>query len=146
MRRSLFLLVQHGRIEALGVRARVALAAAGSVSGSERGELLAEVRRDARRLRRESSGHAAPTSRMLLAGVAALSGDLAEAVRLCREAEHGFEAADMRLCEKIAARRRGQLLKGDQGDDLMADADTWMSAHGVRDPERMSDVFAPGFI
>jgi hypothetical protein len=45
-----------------------------------------------------------------------------------------------------AARRRlGQLVGGDQGRELIEAADAWMTGQGVRNPVRMTRVYAPGF-
>jgi len=145
MRRSMFLRMQHPRAEALCLRARLALACAAAARGSEREGLVAEVRRDVRRLSRERNTAWPALARLLEAGLAALSGDRESVARLCFEAERGLQAADMMLHANIAARRRGVLIGGDLGTKLVADADQWMVAHGVAEPARLSAVYAPGF-
>jgi hypothetical protein len=37
------------------------------------------------------------------------------------------------------------MVGGDTGRELIESADTWMTSQGVRDPVRMTRVYAPGF-
>ena len=57
----------------------------------------------------------------------------------------GFEACDMRLFAAAARRCLGQLVGGSEGRTLMACADTWMAGQGIRNPARMTALYAPGF-
>ncbi len=99
---------------------------------------------DARRLERERMPCPAAMARLIRAGVAAVRGD-SRAVDLLAEAAACFEAVDMRLCAAAARRRRGELSGGDEGSSLIADADAWMAGQGIRNPARMTDLYAPGF-
>jgi hypothetical protein len=56
-----------------------------------------------------------------------------------------FDEAQMRLYAAVARRRLGQLRGGDGGRALLAEADAWMNAQGVRDASKLSRVIAPGF-
>ena len=58
-------------------------------------------------------------------------------------AEEECRRADMWLHAAVARRRRGQLLGGDEGRALIADADAWMAGEGVKNPERMCAALAP---
>jgi len=51
----------------------------------------------------------------------------------------------MALMAAAAARRLGVLLGGDEGAAEVARSDGWMVAQGVRDPERLTRVLAPGW-
>jgi hypothetical protein len=64
------------------------------------------------------------------------------AVALLRCVAARSEAQDRRFYVAVARRREGQVA-GDAA--LVAQADAWMLAEGIRDPARMCDVVAPGF-
>jgi len=51
----------------------------------------------------------------------------------------------MLLYAAVAGRRRGQLLGGDAGRELVQNAETWMIGQGIRNPARWSAMYAPGF-
>jgi hypothetical protein len=57
----------------------------------------------------------------------------------------GFHAADLALFDAAARRRLGELLGGDEGAALVRKATTWMEAQGVVNPERITELLAPGF-
>jgi hypothetical protein len=50
----------------------------------------------------------------------------------------------MLLEAAVARRRLGELLGGDQGRELVRDADDWLAEQGVRDPVRTAAMHAPG--
>ena len=56
----------------------------------------------------------------------------------------GFDAADMGLYAAMTRRRLGQLLGGSKGETLVHEADAFMTAHGVRRPDRLANVMVPG--
>jgi len=45
----------------------------------------------------------------------------------------------------VARRRRGQLQAGDQGRQLIQDAEVFMTAQQIRNPARWTAMYAPGF-
>ena len=59
-------------------------------------------------------------------------------------AEAAFEAAGMPIHAAIARRRLGQLPESRRNDEV-AEADRELRRHGIRRPERMAAVFAPGW-
>ena len=142
--RSMLLLVQLTRIEALQLRARAALMLARQ-QPARRQALRREAARDAAALARQGTALALPWAALLRAGVAALAGDDAGALRLLAEAARGFDAADMALYAAATRRRQGQLLGGDAGAALCAAADAFMTGQGIVDPARMGAMLAPGF-
>ena len=65
-------------------------------------------------------------------------------VRVFAAAEN-FAAADMELFAAVTRRQRGELVGGDEGATLVAEADGWMTEQTIQRPERMAGVLAPGF-
>jgi hypothetical protein len=131
---SLLLRVQLTRVEAVHLRARVALAAGD----------LAAARAHSARIARERAPWVAPFTDLLRAGLAARSGDTETAAARLRRAVAGFDAADMALYAAAARDRLGALLGGDEGAALRGQAEAWMRAEGIAQPERMVRMLAPG--
>jgi hypothetical protein len=138
----IFLMVVHQR-------ARVALAVARTAADGGvfrlRARLLRSAGRDARRIERRGMAWASPLARLIRAGMASLGGEKAEALALLAAAEDGFIAADMAGHAAAARRRRGELLGGDSGRELVEAADGWMREQGVKNPARFAIMAAPGF-
>ena len=146
LRRSGLLRAQYLLLESLHHRACAALAvaAAPGCAGATRRRLLRIARRAARRMEREQMPWGDALARLVRAGVAATVGRAAEAEALLTAAEAGFVAADMALYAAAARHRRGGLLRGARGQDMIAAAETWMAAQHIRHPSRMVDMLAPG--
>jgi hypothetical protein len=142
---TFLLRVQQVRIFLGDLRARSALAAHASTGGTpaDRRLLLREAAGEARRLRGEGAAWAVALARLIDAGVAWGRGD-AGAAALFGEAAGLLQAADMHLYAAAAHRRQGQLLGGPEGRELVGGADAWMAIQGVRNPERMTALLAPG--
>jgi serine/threonine protein kinase len=143
LERSMLLMVQLTRLEALDARARSALAAAERTP--QPAALLGRVHRDARRIAKERMPWASPLACMLEAGALSVSGDRERAIPLLREAASGFDGADMALHAAAARRCLGGVLGGDEGARLREAASTYFAAEGVADPARMAAMLAPGF-
>jgi hypothetical protein len=145
LRAALLLRVQHSRVEALQLRARIAVALAARAGPAERGALARAVQRDARRLRDERGPYSQPYSEALLAALdhQAGHGDAAQA-RLARAVE-GFERAEMRGYAAAARRRLGELTGGARGAALVAQADGALGAERVRRADRFAAMLVPGF-
>jgi len=143
MRRSLLLRVQLIRINMLGLRMRAALAL--SVEDGEAAR-AAEAARDARAIRRERMSWAWPAAELALAALAARQPRRsADAHQLLLVAEEGFAQASMQLHGAAARWRRGQLVGGAPGAELVRTAEETMRALGVRRPDRFVALQAPGF-
>jgi hypothetical protein len=137
--------VQVGYIRGLDTRGRVRLAAAARASDpGERRALVARAERHARAILRHRTRWGDPLALLLRAGVAATRGDRDRARPLLEAAEVGFAAAEMALHAAAAQRRRGELIGGDVGRALLASSDAWMAEQGIRSPERMTGMLAPG--
>ena len=135
--------IQQVRVEALRMRSCSALAAV--ASGADLGSLLRIADGDARRLGREDVAWAQAHARFIQAGVARARGDLGGARANLEDAAGRYAAAGMHLCAAATRRRLGVLLGGDAGRTLVAEADSWMMDQQIRNPQRMADLYAPGF-
>jgi hypothetical protein len=51
----------------------------------------------------------------------------------------------MALYAAAARRRLGELLSGDEGRQLIADAEAWMTKQQIKNPAAVSNLMAPGF-
>ena len=129
-----------------GLRAGVALEQLHADPGdSERAGLLRGIEADLDGLRGEQTPWATPFVELVHAGLLVVYRQRERAIHSLRAAEQGFRAVDMALYGAAARRRCGQLLGGDAGEQLIASADQAMAEQGVRRPERMARVLAPGF-
>jgi len=143
--RSLLLRVQVVRINSLHVRGRGLLAHAASEPPASRGALLAQADRVARKLDGEQLAWASGYANLIHAGVAAGRGRPEEAMHRLHLARTFLHQSDMVLLAAAAERRLGALLGGDEGTALLARSDAFMAAEGVRNPERLTAVLAPGW-
>ena len=145
LRRSMLLRIQAVRVESLYLRARSAIAAWGDEPPEEvRRRLLKTAARDAERLQQEGAMWAAALGALVEAGVDTMRDDPGAAVARLAAAEASFRDLGMRLHATVALRRRGQLLTGREGERLVQEADTWMTAQSIRNPSRMAAMLAPG--
>jgi hypothetical protein len=142
--RLLMLQVQFLRASAYYARARSALAAASTAARPRRLERIAA--RDGRRLAREKHGWIVALARLLLAAVAQRQGEPGRAARLLREASVGFREAAMPLHEAACCWRLGELSGGAEGRAFIHRAEAELRQRGVRNPARLTNVFAPGFL
>ena len=85
-----------------------------------------------------------PLAHLLRAAVARGEGDLARSVKHLSAATAGFVRAGMALYAGAARRRLGAALGGPEGEHLVTEADLWMNGQGIRKPELMARMLAPG--
>jgi len=140
---SLLSRFQLARVDTLFSKSRVALAAATSSADSRSLERIAL--RCARRLERENVAWATAMARLVRAGVAGVRGEGPRAAARLAEAAAAFDAVNMPLYAASARRRLGEILGGDEGAAMVADADSLMTGRGVRKPARLAAMYAPGF-
>ena len=129
-------------LESAHLRARTIVAAVAAGEIPER--TLAVAEREARRIEHEAMPWSNPLAEMIRASIAALRGDTQTAVGLLASAETGFEAADECLHAAVARARRGELLGGEEGEKLRAEADAWMAKERIANPARICRLIAPG--
>jgi serine/threonine protein kinase len=144
--RSLLLKIQFTRTEAWYLRTRCALAAAveaGTESSSFQ-SLRKVVDKGLKTIEKEKLFWADPLARLIRAGALTIEDRFEEAADLLVDAIEGFEAADMSLHAMSALRCRGLLVGGESGAELVGQAEAWMSEQGIKRPECMTRVIAPG--
>jgi hypothetical protein len=140
---SLLLHIQAIRVFMVHLRGRSALAAAANAPESV--PLLRAAAADARRLEREKTHWAKPLAMLIRAALSASRGRTSDALALLALATTGLDAAKMGLFAAAARRRQGELLGGQEGLALVAEADAWMMSQRIRNPARMTALQAPGF-
>ena len=141
---SLLLRVQLVKGLALHLRSRCILAAA--TVDPEAKRALVTVERDVRRLHRERMPWSIALANLLGAALADQRGDADSAVTALDRAVEQFDALGMQLYAACARRRLAALVKGDRGRTLLAESDRYMTAQGVRAPDKASRMIAPGFV
>jgi hypothetical protein len=142
LKKSFLLRVQYVRADAHFVRARPALAS--SLEGATPRARIAEAQRLAKQLASEDMAWTEPLANMVRAGVASLNDTPEDAARLLTVALRGAEAAEMATHAAAIRRQLGVLIGGDEGSALTAQADHAMTLQGVRVPERLAAMLAPG--
>jgi eukaryotic-like serine/threonine-protein kinase len=139
--RSLLLRFESSRIEALFPRAAAALVASRQSDDPE--GLLRAAERHARTLEKEKVPYASAYALLLRAGIALRRGRPEQAIALYGAAEQAFSGLDMTLHAVSARRRRGEIVGGEEGFDLVQQATEWMIGQRIRNPERMTAMLAP---
>jgi serine/threonine protein kinase len=140
---SLLMRVQLTRVHVRWLSARLALAEAESVADTR--AQVKDALSAARRLEREGVPYATAWAHLVRAAAAVQHQDADRAVAILREAMPICEEAGVHLCAAVARRRLGELLRGSVGRVLIKEADAWMRGEGIKDPERLCEVVAPGF-
>ncbi|MDX6384686.1 MAG: eukaryotic-like serine/threonine-protein kinase, partial [Blastocatellia bacterium] len=142
LEKSMLLRIQGLRIEAKYLRARLALA---SATGSRREQRLRIAEGLAHSIAKEQMVWSNPLGVIIQAGLARRRGDDAGAAALLSQAISGLEASDMALYAAAARRKLGEIMGGDQGAELIIQADAWMSKQQIRNPAAVANLMAPGF-
>jgi hypothetical protein len=144
MRRALLFHTQLLRVEASYLRACCALAAA-TDDRRHAPTLLVVARDEARRLAGEGMRWSEPLSRLVNAAVAYAEGDTVVAAQRLAGAADGFDLADMKVYAAAARRQLGALLEGERGRELIRQADEAMMTRAVKNPRRLTQMYAPGY-
>jgi hypothetical protein len=145
LRRSMLLRLQILRVEAMHLRARTALAAALEASPAKRAHLYKVAGKIAASIAREKMPWSDPLAALIRAAVASARGDESQSISLLSEAVDGFDLADMSLYAVASRRRLGQVMGGERGASLIAQADEWYAIQDVKNPARMTNMLAPGW-
>jgi hypothetical protein len=124
-------------------RAQSALALARTAT--DPGALLRAAERDARKLAGDVTLFAHPLAGLIRAGCASVRGETRNAISLLEKAVTDFNSVDMAIMAAAARRRLGELTGGEGGQALIEASEAAMRAEGVRDPARITAMFANGF-
>ena len=143
-KRSLLTRAQAVFVEAVFLRARVALAAAARASGAEAGRFLERAARDAKVLEREAMPSGEAAAALIRAAIGLQRGDRAAALDRLRAAVEGFARIELPHYGAAARWRLGHLLGTAEGEAMLDDARAWFGSQGVENPERMAGMLAPG--
>ena len=133
---------QSAQVEMYFLQARTALAA---YSLAPSGSCRRAVARYTRKLERERMPRCAPLTGLIYAGLAVQQDKQSQAIYHLEQASAGFDREAMRLHAAVARRRLGQLLANARGEALIQAAEEWMTSQGIKNPERMTGLLAPGF-
>jgi len=142
MVKSMLLRFQVLRLEAMHLRARLALA---SADGSEQGRRLRITEDLAQKLAKEKMAWSDPLAALLRAGVAKKRGDESKALILISQAIEGLELANMELYATAARLRLGEMIGGDHGAELIFAAEDWMRKQQIKNTAAFANMLAPGF-
>jgi hypothetical protein len=139
--------VQQNRILALWSRARSALSVVAKPRRAEGDpeSLLRLADADARAVLSENSRWGLVLGSLIEAGVQACRRQRDAALAALDRGETALDSAQMRgVVAATLRRRRGELLGGARGASERDAADASLRAEGIRDPERVADVYLPG--
>jgi tetratricopeptide (TPR) repeat protein len=137
IRRSMLLRVQTIRLRLREAQATALVALGGAAARDAERAILA--------LERERVTWATAQGHLLRGATFAREGARAAALDHFAAAEEGFASASTPLAAAVALRRRGELLGGDEGRSLIATSESRMASAQIRNPERMSALYAPGW-
>lgn len=85
-----------------------------------------------------------PMARSIQAGLSAGSGNKREAIHLLEMAEQKFLQLELRNVAAACRRRRGEIMGGESGAELIGDADAQLRSEDVRRPDRLLAMYLPG--
>jgi serine/threonine protein kinase len=142
MKRALLFEIVAVKVEMLFLRARTALAAAAQ-RPAERAVLLASAAEDARHLAEAKMPWARAVAVLIDACLAAAAGHVEVSCRRFGEAAFKLNNESMRLLAACARRRQGELLGGDEGAALVAEAESWMHEQRIVQPARICALHVP---
>ncbi len=143
MKRAPLLRCQWELIRDLDRNARAAIASARA--GKTVKASLGVARKYASRVAGQKMQWGTALSHLLRAQIAHLEGNSDAAVSALDAAMADATATEMQLIAQVASRSKGRLIGGDEGDSLVRRGDEWLRESGVRIPERLCRMFAPGF-
>jgi serine/threonine protein kinase len=122
----------------------MAMAATAAQRNESAEPFLKAAERDARNLERWNTSWGPFAAHLVRAGVAAHRGERARAIERLTIAETAFTREGMALHRIVTRWRRGSLIGGDAGRALVQESRDWLIEQGVKNPDRLSRVYAPG--
>jgi eukaryotic-like serine/threonine-protein kinase len=143
LRKTCLTHVQVMRIESLYLRGRSALAMAAKNGRSPR--FLSVARASASGIARERMPWSDPIALLLEGTIAYLEGATSLALRQFHDAADRFDGADMSFYAAVTRRRIGVLQDDTRGRQALRQADEWMAAQHIKNPNCMTRMLSPGF-
>jgi serine/threonine protein kinase/tetratricopeptide (TPR) repeat protein len=140
---SLLSQIQDLRVEMLQMRAYCALAMA--VVDNDPPAFRSVAAKDARRLRREKLPWTIAMADYIDGTLAAQKQERELAAKHLRSAVTGFDRIHAGLYAAATRRQLSKVLGNGEGAKMGLDADVWFNSQGVKDADRMTIVYAPGF-
>ena len=135
---------QNARIEMMFYRVRIALAlAAQAKSQTARREALQRAEADCRALENEAPWSCV-LAQLARATLSHANGRTQAAIGELEAAAWALRECHMNHYAAAADYRRGILIGGEKGSDLVETASAWMGEHHMANPARMADLLAPG--
>jgi serine/threonine protein kinase/tetratricopeptide (TPR) repeat protein len=133
-------------VELLGLRARarIGCAALPYVPSRQRDKLLRGAEKDIAKIDAEGHPYSRATAALYRACVASVTGSPDLTRELLERAERACRAADLAMLAGTARIRLGELTGGARGDELVAEGKAQIEALGVKAPEKVARIFAPG--
>lgn len=126
-------------------RARACNALALAVRRKDPREQLAVARKAAKKCLAQPLPMAEAYGRLALAGAFALEGRPEPAIAELRRTIEVFAQFEMASYLAASRRRLAALVGGDEGRELLRQAEQWTTGEHVRRPDRYTDMMAPGF-
>jgi hypothetical protein len=147
LKQSMLLHNQVLRIEATHLRGRALLASAlnSNLTRSEKESRLRMVEKFAQKIAKEKTLWATGFVSLLRAGVASQRSNRSHVITLLSGAVDEFDRANMELYATVARRRLGEVIGGEQGEELVDEAEVWMRRQQIKNPPAMTRMLAPGF-
>jgi hypothetical protein len=135
---------QNGRIEMVFYRVRIALAlAAQAKSDAPRREALHRAERDCGELEKDAPWSAV-LAQLVRATLSHAYGRTEAAIDELEAAAAALRQCHMNHYAAAADFRRGMLIGGEQGRELVGSAAAWMGDHHMANPANMVELLAPG--
>jgi hypothetical protein len=132
--------LEYADVYAHYLRARSAIAIAATTDNPQAYTSAAKCLRE---LDRHPVAWARAFSAMVRAGLASLTAD-SQTIALLETAEQQAQVASMQHCVAACRYRRGTLMGGVAGGELVAAAERWAQEQAIVRPSPMFDVFLPG--
>ena len=86
-----------------------------------------------------------PIALLLEGTVAYLEGQTPQALRCFHDAADRFDRADMSFYAAVTRRCIGELQDDERGQELRRQADEWMAAQYIKNPDCMTRMLSPAF-
>ena len=144
LKRNFFLFVHYVRSLTAFIQGRAAVASAAGVSPSRRRARLTEARRYARQLERERMPWTTALASIVRAALAHAEGDRPRTLAALRAAMDEANEANIALHAAAARHELGLLMGGDEGEQLVREAEEAMKTRGVAAPSRYAAMLVPG--